>query len=537
MSANSENPRSEAHSGDKSSGEGGDFESGLDYGAFAGDEPDFPEDHLEAEEPQDKTAAQDKTTAEDKTTALDKSASSEQPPMFSAALSGDGDADPADTKAGTPAPSEKPGASTPDAAQTRDAQTRAAQAPDPQPAAPAAADGDQPTTVVPPVPADNKTRALNDTAGAAVPGTAASSTRSTAPADDAAKTGASPAGASRTAAPEKDVPAEEQLSNKERRQRDKEDARRQKEEAKAEKQSAKHARKSQDDDAFTPYAGGASSYGAGSYSGTVGRTPSGEEITDQDLNEEVEKEKRGVSRFMQVLIAIFFPLLVTVAAIRLIASPVFLWLSYNRPGFPDDAFGFSGDDRLVYGSYGLDYLFNFANSRYLSELAPEGEQLFADAEVAHMTDVKFVMMWAMLAAVILLVLTVLFGLLLRSWRPGGFVRGLFAGAWVTVGLIVAVAVLAILNWQMFFEEFHRLFFADGTWTFSEDSTLIRLYPEQFWIDAGIGVAALVLLISLVVLITTWPSRRRRERRAARLGEVKERRREKLIAELTKGTDG
>lgn len=510
MSANSENPRREADSSDKSSGEGGDFESGLDYGAFAGDEPDFPEDHLEAGEPQDKTAAQD------------KSASSEQPPMFSAALSGDGDADPADPKADTPAPSEKPGSSTPDAAQT----------PAPQPAETAAADEDQPTTVVPPVPADNKTRALNDTAGAAVPGTAASSTRSTPPADDAAKTGASPAGASRTTATQKDVPAEEQLSKKERRQRDKEEARRQKEEAKAEKQSAKHARKSQDDDVFTPYAGG-----AGAYSGTVGRTPSGEEITDQDLNEEVEKEKRGVSRFMQVLIAIFFPVLVTVAAIRLIASPVFLWLSYNRPGFPDDAFGFSGDDRLVYGSYGLDYLFNFANSRYLSELAPEGEQLFADAEVAHMTDVKFVMMWAMLAAVILLVLTVLFGLLLRSWRPGGFVRGLFAGAWVMVGLIVAVAVLAILNWQMFFEEFHRLFFADGTWTFSEDSTLIRLYPEQFWIDAGIGVAALVLLISLVVLITTWPTRRRRERRAARLDEVKERRREKLIAELTKGTEG
>lgn len=500
MSANSDNPRREENPGGKSSGQGGDFESGLDYGAFAGEEPDFPEDHLEEGK---------------------KPGSSEKATTFSAALNGDDDSDAAPDGAGEEKAGEKKPASDPTPAL--------------KPAATAVSGEDQPTTAVPPVPADNKTRALNDAAGAAAPGTAAA--RSTSPADGAAKTGASPAGASGGSAEKdtsvekggtaagKEAPAEEKLSKKELKQREKEAARREKEEAKAEKQAAKHARRNQDEEAFTPYAGG-----------TVGRTPSGEEITDADLDEEVEKEKRGVSRFMQVLIAIFFPLLVTVAAIRLVASPVFLWLAYNRPGFPSDTYGFDDADRLVYGSYGLDYLFNAANSRYLSELAPEGEALFTDSEVAHMTDVKFVMMWTMIGALVLLLLTLLFGLLLRSWRPGGFVRGLFAGVWVTLGLIGAAAALAILNWQAFFEEFHRLFFAEGTWTFTEDSTLIRLYPEQFWIDAGIGVAALVLLISLFVLIATWPTRRRRERRAARLEEVKLRRREKLIAELTKGVE-
>ena len=485
MSANSENPRKEESSSQKSSDEGGDFESGLDYGAYAGDEPDFPEDHLAKEE---------------------QAAPSDAAPKFSSALNG-GDEDVAAAKA---APADE-------GAGSEDATKPVASAPAPKPAEEAVPAEDQPTAAVAPVPADDKTRALNDVA----PGTAAG--RSTDPAETATQTGASSAGAAPAA---QEVPAEQELSKKELKQREKDEARRAKEEAKAEKQAAKHARTPGDDEApYMPYAGGA-----------VGRTPSGEEITDQDLAEEVERDKRGVSRFMQVMIAIFLPVLVLVAAIRLVASPVFLWLSYNRPGFPSDTFGFDDADRLVYGSYGLDYLFNAANSRYLAELAPGGEELFTADEVSHMTDVKFVMMWAVLAAAVLLVITLIFGLFLRSWRPGGFVRGLFAGVWVTLGVIIAAVVLAVLNWQVFFEEFHRLFFADGTWTFSEDSTLIRLYPEQFWLDAGIGAAALVLLISLVLLIATWPTRRRRARRAARMEEVKERRREKLIAELTKGVE-
>lgn len=113
-------------------------------------------------------------------------------------------------------------------------------------------------------------------------------------------------------------------------------------------------------------------------------------------------------------------------------------------------------------------------------------------------------------------------------------RGLFAGAWVTLGIIIIVAVLAIIDWQFFFAEFHRIFFSDGTWTFPADSTLIQLYPEQFWIDAGIAVVALAVLFSVILLIATWPTKRRRARRAARLAEVHERRKAKLVDELNQG---
>lgn len=147
-----------------------------------------------------------------------------------------------------------------------------------------------------------------------------------------------------------------------------------------------------------------------------------------------------------------------------------------------------------------------------------------------MVDVKEVVWIAMLVGMGLLLLTLVFALMLRSWRPGSFARGVFAGAWATVAVLIALAVLAILDWRMFFAEFHNLFF-DGNWAFPDDFTLIRLYPNQFWVDAGIWIAALLVIFTLVALLITWPTKRRRARRAERLGEVQDRRRQKLIKEL------
>lgn len=214
-------------------------------------------------------------------------------------------------------------------------------------------------------------------------------------------------------------------------------------------------------------------------------------------------------RVMQVLLAIFFPVVVLIAAVRLVASPVFLWIEYHRPGFPDDQYGFTTDDRLTYGSAGMDYLFNAAPPRYLGDLQHQGAALFTGTEVSHMADVKLVMLITMGVGLLLGLLCILFMVALSRAAKGGIRRALFAGSlWMLVVLIV-LGVLAVLGWQQFFAAFHALFFADGTWTFLASDSLIRLYPNQFWIDAGLAVGVLVLLTLVVTLVFTWPTRRRR----------------------------
>ncbi|MDQ0679472.1 integral membrane protein (TIGR01906 family) [Arthrobacter pascens] len=239
--------------------------------------------------------------------------------------------------------------------------------------------------------------------------------------------------------------------------------------------------------------------------------PPQEEVERRNAQRESAANAKPLApRIVQVLLAVFYPLILLVLAVRAVASPLFLWVEYNRPGFPGDGYGFSTDDRMTYGSYAVDYLSNWSGPRYLGELVNRsGEKLFKDGEVSHMADVKLVILSTFGAGALLILLSVVAITYLRRRSTGGARRGLFAGSIVALVVILALGALAVLGWQQFFTEFHRIFFASGSWTFSLQDTLIRLFPGQFWIDAGIVIAALVLLAALVTLILTWPTRRRR----------------------------
>ncbi|WP_445154961.1 TIGR01906 family membrane protein [Arthrobacter sp. Hor0625] len=239
--------------------------------------------------------------------------------------------------------------------------------------------------------------------------------------------------------------------------------------------------------------------------------PPQEEVERRNAErEQAARAKPVAPRVMQVLLAVCFPVILLVAAVRAVTSPLFLWVEYNRPGFPGDGYGFNTDDRMTYGSYAVDYLGNWSGPRYLGELVNRsGEPLFREGEVSHMADVKLVILSAFGAGVLLALLSLIAILYLRRRSTGGVRRGLFAGSIVTLVLIIGLGVLAVLGWEQFFTEFHRIFFANGTWTFALSDTLIRLFPGQFWVDAGIVIGALVLIASLLTLILTWPTRRRR----------------------------
>ena len=239
--------------------------------------------------------------------------------------------------------------------------------------------------------------------------------------------------------------------------------------------------------------------------------PPQDEVERRNAERELAANTKPVlPRVMQVLLAAFYPVILLVLAVRAVTSPLFLWVEYNRPGFPGDGYGFNNDDRMTYGSYAVDYLSNWSGPRYLGELVNRsGDALFQDGEVSHMADVKLVILSAFAGGALLILLSIIAIIYLRRRSTGGVRRGLFAGSIVTLVIILGLGTLAALGWQQFFTELHRIFFASGTWTFALDDTLIRLFPGQFWVDAGIAIAALVLIAAVVTLVLTWPTRKRR----------------------------
>ena len=234
-------------------------------------------------------------------------------------------------------------------------------------------------------------------------------------------------------------------------------------------------------------------------------------------------------RFLKLratLIALTVPLTVLMIAIRAVASAPFLWLEYHRPGFPEDSYGYYLIERMRLGSYGVDYINNFAPREYLARVTTGADNTlaFTEAEVNHMHDVKWVLLIATVAVAALFLLTLFSSISLRERAPGTIRRSLFSGAWITLGLIAVLGVVGVFGWEWLFTTFHQVFFPQGNWEFSVRSSLIRLYPPQFWIDAAIAVALLVAAQITLLLVTTWPTkyrklkaeRRRQERQELRV---------------------
>lgn len=215
---------------------------------------------------------------------------------------------------------------------------------------------------------------------------------------------------------------------------------------------------------------------------------------------------RRLSPVFRTYLIIAVPVVLTLINVRLVMTTTFLEFEYNRPGFPEDTYGFTTEDRLEYAPYALEYLLNDADISYLGDLTfPDGEPLYNARELKHMEDVKVVTRYAFflltyggLAALVIVGLLALTPFTRRDLR-----LGLFQGATLTLTLIGVIVVSAVIAWEAFFTLFHQLFFEAGTWRFYFSDTLIRLFPEQFWFDASIIIGVLTALGALLILGITW----------------------------------
>mmetsp|Transcript_55384 Transcript_55384/g.103937 ORF Transcript_55384/g.103937 Transcript_55384/m.103937 type:complete len:287 (+) Transcript_55384:31-891(+) len=223
---------------------------------------------------------------------------------------------------------------------------------------------------------------------------------------------------------------------------------------------------------------------------------------------------RGCALFLKLLVTIAVPFLLIVGSIRLTTSESFLSMEYQRQGFPADKFGLSMENRLEYGVYGIRYLTNDESIVYLRNLTLPHElcfepqnpgpcAMFNAKELQHMEDVKGVFGALFMALRILLLLTAMALYALSLFEPMFLRQALKQGSLFTLGSICFVVLMALVGFRTAFSWAHKLFFAGGSWVFKKSDTLIRLYPQQFWMDATFAISFLTLACATLMLCCTW----------------------------------
>jgi integral membrane protein (TIGR01906 family) len=142
----------------------------------------------------------------------------------------------------------------------------------------------------------------------------------------------------------------------------------------------------------------------------------------------------------------------------------------------------------------------------------DGEPVFNPRERGHMADVRTAWLaFLALAAVAAIVLAVAWA---RARDRARFWRAVAAGAAVLAVGTIAVGISFALLFDTAFELFHRLFFAQGSYTFDPRSErLVQLFPYQFWTESTVAIALVVLALAAVA----WAGARGRARRAEAAG--------------------
>lgn len=203
-----------------------------------------------------------------------------------------------------------------------------------------------------------------------------------------------------------------------------------------------------------------------------------------------------------VLLSIAIPFFLMMTMIRFMFQPAFLQVEYNSSNFPADEFGFTAADRLKWGTISLDYLFNNQGIAFLSEQKlPDGSSLYNERELGHMLDVKNLIQ---LMLKVWLGLSIAFVILLAwAWR-GKWLKDLgrafIRGGWLTLGLIGAVLVAILINFDELFTAFHHLFFEGDSWLFLYSDTLIRLFPLKLWQDGFTGAGILTGIGAILFML-------------------------------------
>ncbi len=217
-----------------------------------------------------------------------------------------------------------------------------------------------------------------------------------------------------------------------------------------------------------------------------------------------------VTTIIKWLVILTMPFFIGLGSVVLViaSAPAYLSYEYGKPNFPPDPIGFTNEQREELALVAVNYLRSRAPAEEVifmleEQLLPNGGgPLYNADEIGHMLDVKNVVdaitnVWLVSAIIVAGGLLIL--LLRAESRRAGY-AAIMGGGIATTAVLLLIALFIGLAWNTFFVQFHELLFPPGTWTFSYDESLIRLFPEKFWFDIGVIMSGIPLVGGILVAL-------------------------------------
>ena len=211
-----------------------------------------------------------------------------------------------------------------------------------------------------------------------------------------------------------------------------------------------------------------------------------------------------------ILLVLAIPLLFVSLAVNIYTGSEELYTGGFARYYISDATGIS-DSQLQNVARGMVGYLNGKVPSPQVEVDTRGirRPVYNQKELIHMEDVrKIIEIFKMLEILSLIIFLVTGCYILLRAGMNRLLRGLQAGAVVTVAFLGAVMLWALIDFNSIFYFFHILSFSNDLWLLDPATDyLIMMFPEGFFFDTAVLIVATIITAALVTWIAAYVAKK------------------------------
>ena len=178
-------------------------------------------------------------------------------------------------------------------------------------------------------------------------------------------------------------------------------------------------------------------------------------------------------------------------------------------GVTHSSVGLSSDENMMIANDSLaDYMAGRIDDMQVTVTNYGAEvQLWSDQALKHMKDVRdLVSTWTTIswALAVYMACYIVYNVLSKRGRSR-IVRAVI-GTYETVGVVLAILAMSIIAFGFgdVFTIFHKIFFTNNDWLFPSNDLIVRLLPQQFFLNMAITGGVIIAVVSILLLaVAIW----------------------------------
>ena len=188
-------------------------------------------------------------------------------------------------------------------------------------------------------------------------------------------------------------------------------------------------------------------------------------------------------------------------------TPALILLNFNFLVFNHGFYKGQFEKLGVYETFGSKEIVDDQSKKLIGYLCCGKEldqDFFTQREILHLADVKKLIILNQIATFLLtgLVLTGFLILILKK-DENEFAKTIMGASAITVGAITFLWLSALFNFDWLFVRFHFLAFDNDLWQLPGRSNLIKLFPQQLFVNFANRIAIQTLLTAATTFFTAF----------------------------------